>query len=485
MSQAIRAKNIIAGAESEGASGRVVDRRDPANGSFVSTFTESSKEDVHAAVQAAKSAFEGSPWARSPKLREETLHRIQDVILHEFEELASLQTRESGKVIRDSRAELRSAADFFGYNSGLARNVSGRTSIPDPNTMSFVMREPIGVVGMIVPWNSPLVLLARSLAPALAAGNTVVVKPSAFTPGVVYDFIRKVQKSLGDAPPGVLNLVLGSGPTVGRELVLDPNADMISFTGSTASAKQIIVDSAASIKRLSLELGGKSPNIVFADAEFEAAALSAIRGQMLGTAGQVCFAGTRVIVQDAIYEKFKADLTARIPKLVVGEGIQPATEVGPLVSEAQVETVMECIEAGKSEAKLVLGGRRLTEGSLSKGNFVQPALFDDVPADSKLAQEEIFGPVISLMRFGDLDEAARIANGTKYGLSAAIWTKDVAKAFRLAEKINAGVIWINHFGRYYNEIESGGYKQSGLGRLRGVEGLNAFTQTKTIALDLG
>lgn len=484
-SQVISARNIIDGSESAGGANVSVERLDPANGRLVSRYDESSKGDVDRAVAAARSAFETSDWSSAPKLREETLRRIFNVVTQDFEELASLQTRETGKVISDSRAELRSAGDLFDYYSGMARNVSGRTAVPDPRVMSFVMREPLGVVGMIVPWNAPLVLLARSLAPALAAGNAVVVKPSSHTPGVVYDFLRRVRKNLGDAPRGVLNLVLGSGGTVGRDLVLHTGVDMISFTGSTTSAKQIIADSAVNVKRLSLELGGKSPNIIFDDGEFDVASLSAIKGQMLGTACQVCFAGTRVIVQDDIYDKFKKNIATKMPSLSIGDGIDPSTDVGPLISEEQVERVMDYVETGKREARLVVGGNRLTKDVYSKGHFVEPTLFEEVPTDSKLAQEEVFGPVISLMRFGDLEEAAEIANNTKYGLSAAIWTKDVTKAFRLAKKIKAGMVWVNHFGRYFNEVESGGYKESGLGRLRGVEGLNAFTQTKTIALDIG
>lgn len=480
----VHAKNIIAAEESKGTAGEARSRNNPATGEPVSDYLESSTEDVRAAVTSARSAFEESPWTTTPRLRAETMKRFRDAIEQNFEGLARLQTLECGKVIKDSRAELRTAIDLLDYYSGMCRNVTGRTITPDPNTMSFVMREPVGVVGIIVPWNSPLILLARSLAPALAAGNTVVVKPSSYTPGVVFELMRILSQSTEESVRGVINLIVGSGEVSGRALVSDTDVDMISFTGSTTSAKQIIADSASNIKKLSLELGGKTPNIVFDDAEFESAIRGAIRGQMLGTAGQVCFAGTRIIVQDGIYEKFCRTISEMMPKMRVGNGIDEDVEVGPLVSQNQVESVMKYVERGKEEAKLLLGGKRMSEGEFSKGYFVEPTLFAEVPPEAALATEEIFGPVISLMSFHDPSQAAHIANNSEYGLSASVWTRDVGQAFGLAKELKSGVVWINQFGRYHSEVESGGYRQSGLGRLRGVEGLNAFTQTKTIALNL-
>ncbi|MDG6905797.1 MAG: aldehyde dehydrogenase, partial [Nitrososphaerota archaeon] len=398
--------------------------------------------------------------------------------------LASIQTQECGKIIRDSKSELSVSLDLFDYYSGMTRNVSGRTISPDPNTMSFIMREPLGVVGIIVPWNAPLLLLARSLAPALAAGNSIVIKPASYTAGTIYEFTNLLIKELKELPKGILNFVMGGGDSVGRYVTRHMDVDMISFTGSTDVGSQVMADASVNMKRLSLELGGKSPNIILDDANFEQAIRGAITASNFGSAGQICFSGTRVLVQDKVYKKFQETVSQLVPKLKVGNGLSAETDVGPVISESQMSTVLEYVEQGKKDARVLVGGKRLSAGEHSKGYFVEPTIFADVPKDSKIAQEEIFGPVISAMRFESLDEAAEIANSTKFGLSAAVWTTNLKSALTLARSIKSGVVWINMYGRNFSEAETGGYKHSGVGRLRGIEGLNSFTQLKDVVVNI-
>ena len=479
------AKNIIGGEYKAGSTVKVKERYNPATGELVGTFTESTNENVDDAIQSARRAFEDSIWPRDPKLRVRVLREIHDAIIDDFEYLAKVQTSENGKIIRDSRTELNSAADFFDYYSGLARDLYGRTNLLDQNTMSFVLREPMGVVGIIAPWNAPIVLLARSLAPALAAGNTVVIKPASYTPLTIYALLDKVLERVKDIPKGVINLVLGGGETVGYELVKHEDVDFISFTGSTEAGALVMREASINIKRLSLELGGKTPNIILEDANFESAIQGAIRGSMLGSAGQICFAGTRVMVHDKIYQKFRDNIIKLIPNLKIGNGLSEDVDVGPVVSDGQLKRVMDYIEVGKKVASLLVGGNQLSDGEWSKGHFVEPTIFDDVPPDSKIAQEEIFGPVLSMIRFKNLDEVAAIANSTKYGLSAAIWTNNINNAFKLARRIKAGVVWINMYGRMFPEAETGTYKQSGIGgTLRGMEALNTFTEIKDILINI-
>jgi len=480
------ARNIIGGNYKVGSTGNVIQRFCPASGESLGSFISSTPDDVDEAVKSARDAFENSRWPRDPKLRVHVLRELHDAIMNNFDYIAKIQTQENGKIIRDSRYELTSAADMFDYYSGLVRSVSGRTSLPDETTMSFILREPIGVVGIIAPWNAPIVLLARSLAPALAAGNTVIIKPASYTPITVYEFLDKMLRNVGDLPKGVINLVLGSGESVGSELVKHKDVDFISFTGSTDAGALVMREASVNIKRLSLELGGKTPNIILEDADIEAAIKGAIRGSMLGSAGQICFAGTRVLVQEKIYDEVKDNIIRIIPQLKIGNGINEDVDVGPVVSEGQLKRVMYYIEEGKKVAKILAGGKLLNDGEFSRGHFVEPTIFDDVPPESIIAQEEIFGPVISLIRVKTVDEIPEIANDTKYGLSAAIWTKDIDKALKLARRIKAGVVWINTYGKLLPDVETGVYKQSGIGgALRGIEAMSTFSEIKNIMVNVG
>jgi len=480
------AKNIIGGEYRVGSSGNERERNCPATGGVLGKFVASTSEDVDDAIKSARDAFENTHWPCEPKLRVHVLRELYYAIMDNFEYIAKIQTSETGKIIRDSRSELESAADLFDYYSGLVRSVSGRTNLPDENTMSFMLREPIGVVGIIAPWNAPIVLLARSLAPALAAGNTVVIKPASYTPITIYEFLDKMLQNVKDLPKGVINLVLGSGEVVGSELVKHEDVDFISFTGSNEAGALVMREASVNIKRLSLELGGKTPNIILEDADIESAIKGAIRGSKLGSAGQICFAGTRVLIQDTIYDEVRDKIKEIVPKLKIGNGLEEDVDVGPLVSDGQLRRVMQYIDEGKKVAPIIAGGNQLTDDEHANGFFVEPTIFDDVPPDAIIAQEEIFGPVISLMRVKNVDDIPRIANDTKYGLSAAIWTKDINKALNLARKIKAGIVWINTYGRMLPDTETGTYKQSGIGgALRGIEALNTYSEIKNIMVNVG
>ncbi|HWP27944.1 MAG TPA: aldehyde dehydrogenase family protein [Chloroflexota bacterium] len=475
-------QNYIGGEWRDGGGGQL-EIRDPANGELVYRATSSTVDDARAAIAAAKAAFERTEWADNAVARAKALYKMADALRAHLDELAELLTREGGKPLSVSRAEVLRGADALEYYAGLARNVYGRSINLGPHEMAILMREPVGVVAIIVPWNMALSLLTRSLAPALAAGNAVVIKPASLTPGATAEFMRMIDE-IPEVPKGIVNYVIGPGSPVGTELVKHPDVDMVAFTGDTSTGKEIMRLAADTLKKVSLELGGKSPNIVFADADFDRAIRGAITGASLFHAGQVCVAGTRVLVQEDIHDRFMERVREITAKMRVGPGLEKGVEVGPVISQAQLERVLDYIEVGKREAELVVGGKRLTEGELAKGYFIAPTVFDRVPVDARIAQEEIFGPVISVLTFKNEQEAAEIANATVYGLAAAVWTNDINKALRVARKVRAGMVWVNTFGKLYPNAEMGGFKQSGIGRQYGLEGLWEFTELKHINIQL-
>jgi betaine-aldehyde dehydrogenase len=328
-----------------------------------------------------------------------------------------------------------------------------------------------------------LSLLTRSLAPALAAGNAVVKKPASLTPGATAELIQMID-DIPEIPKGIVNFVIGPGSSVGAELVKHPDVDMVAFTGDTSTGKEIMRMAADTLKKVSLELGGKSPNIVFADADFDRAIRGAIAGASLFHAGQVCVAGSRVLVQEDIHDRFMKRVNEIAGKMRVGPGLKEGVQVGPVISEGQLNRIMDYVEVGKREAELVVGGHRLTEGELARGYFIAPTVFDHVPVEATIAQEEIFGPVLSVLTFKDEEEAGEVANATVYGLAAAVWTNDINKALRVAKKVRSGMVWINTFGKLYPNAEMGGFKQSGVGRQYGLEGLWEFTEMKHINIQL-
>ncbi len=476
-------QNYIGGQWGNGSASNEIEVRDPANGELVYRSTNSTAEDARAAIEAAKVAFETTEWAENSVVRARGLYKLAEALRARVDDLAPLLTREGGKPLSVSRAEVLRGADAIEYYAGLARNVYGRTVNLGPNEMAILMREPVGVVSIIVPWNMALSLLTRSLAPALAAGNAVVIKPASLTPGATAEFIAMIDE-LDEFPKGIVNYVIGPGGSVGAELVKHPDVDMVAFTGDTSTGKEIMRMAADTLKKVSLELGGKSPNIVFADADFDRAIRGAITGASLFHAGQVCVAGTRVLVQESIHDDFMKRVNEMASSMRVGPGLQKGVQVGPVINESQLNRVMDYVETGKREAQLTAGGYRLTESGLDKGYFIAPTVFDHVPVDAKIAQEEIFGPVISVISFKDEREAAEIANATVYGLAAAVWTSDINTAMRIAKKVRSGMVWINTFGKLYPNAEMGGYKQSGLGRSYGLEGLWEFTEMKHINIQL-
>ena len=455
----------------------------PAIGETFAKVTEGCIEDVKEAVGAAKRAFYEDGWMDTLSTeRARYLLNTADLLEQQSEEFAKLETLNNGKPLRESRFDVSDAVACFRYYAGIATKPHGMTyDVPD-NTQAMVVREPIGVCGMIVPWNYPLLMAIWKLAPALAAGNTVVFKPAELTPLTAIKLFEIFEKV--GYPKGVVNLVLGAGPTVGGEIASNMDVDKVAFTGGTKTGRSIMQAASSNIKSISLELGGKSPNIVFADADFDTAidyALFAI----FCNQGQVCSAGSRLLLQADIYDEFLEELVKRADKITVGKGLDEDTEMGPLISEAHMNKVLSYIEIGKQEgAKLLCGGNRIKSKELKDGYFVEPTIFSDTTPEMRIVQEEIFGPVLAVQKFKDEAEAIYLANHTNFGLAGGVFTNDGAKALRVIKKLRAGITWINTYHPTYNEAPWGGYKQSGIGRELGTFGFEEYTEVKQINVNL-
>ncbi|MGG2089931.1 aldehyde dehydrogenase family protein [Priestia aryabhattai] len=455
----------------------------PATGEVIGYAAEGSAEDMKAAIEAAREAFDSGIWSEtSASERAAILFKIADKLEEAKEELAALETMDNGKPYREAEADVEDAAACFRYYAGLITKPDGQTySVPAP-MQAMVIKEPIGVCGLIVPWNYPLLMSVWKIAPALAAGNTIVFKPSEVTP-VTPTKLFEILESVG-LPKGVANLVMGAGDTVGNTLIQDKRVDKISFTGGTVTGKHIMRQAAENITKVSLELGGKSPNIIFADADFETAVDYALFGIFAGS-GQICAAASRILVEESIAERFIERFAERAQKIKVGNGMDQEIEMGPLVSEEHMKKVLKYIEIGKQEgAHLVCGGDRITSSGLEKGFFVEPTVFSSVTSNMKIVQEEIFGPVVVIQTFKDEKEAIKFANDTEYGLAGSVFTKDGAKALRVIKKLRAGITWINTYHFTFNEAPWGGYKQSGIGRGLGTFGLEEFQEVKQINISL-
>ncbi len=455
----------------------------PATGETIAIVAEGTAEDADLAVRAARHAFDRGGWAEtSARERASLLRKLADRLEERAEEFARLETFNNGKPLREARYDVHDAVDQLRYYAGLATKPHGQTyDVPD-DIQAMVVREPIGVVGQIIPWNYPLVMAVQKIAPAIAAGCTVVIKPAEQTPLTLIRLFQIIAE-IG-FPPGVLNLVLGAGETVGAALSHHPLADMIAFTGGTETGIQIMKAAAETVKKVSLELGGKSPNIVFADADFETAVDYALYG-IFANQGEVCSAGSRLLLEASLYERFVPELVRRTEKIRVGPGIDPNTEMGPLISEEHMNRVLRYIDIGLEEgATLLCGGKRLTEGPLAQGFFVAPTIFTDTKPNMRIVQEEIFGPVLVIQTFQTEEEAIELANGTRYGLAGAVFTQDAAKAHRVVRKLRAGVTWINTYHPTFNEAPWGGYKQSGIGRELGTFGLDEYLEVKQINVSL-
>jgi len=453
---------------------------DPSTEQVIAEVPDSNGRDVDRAVAAAKDAFENGPWASSTaQERGRVLFKLADVVRQNTAALAELEARNSGKPIVEAEYDMADVATCFEYYGGLATKISGHVNPVPDNALSLSLKEPVGVAGQIIPWNYPLLMAAWKLAPALAAGCTCVLKPAEQTPLTVLELAKRFERC--GLPNGVVNIVTGFGETAGAPLVQHPDVNKIAFTGSAAVGKQIVKMAADTVKRVTLELGGKSPNIFFADADFEAAIDGALFGVFINQ-GEVCSAGSRILVQRPIYNKFVEAMAAKAKTIKLGPPLERATKMGPLVSKEQYDRVCSYVELGKKEGKLAAGGDR--PKGIERGYYVMPTIFYDVDNSARIAREEIFGPVASVIPFDDEGDAVRIANDSPYGLAAAVWTRDIFKAFRAVKKIRAGIVWVNHMQPTYVEAPWGGFKQSGFGRELGPWGIEEYLETKQVHINL-
>jgi acyl-CoA reductase-like NAD-dependent aldehyde dehydrogenase len=466
-------------------SGRKIPVMNPATGEQLTTVPDAEPEDVDRAVKAARRTFENQVWRKMDvSKRERIIWRIGELIEKNQEELGMLESLETGKTYREAlRGDIPPTWDIFYYYAGWARKIYGETIPVDGNYLNYTLREPVGVVGMITPWNYPMLLAAWKVAPALATGCSMVLKPSELTPLTTFKLAEYCLEA--GVPEGVVNVVTGYGPSAGEALGRHLDVDKIAFTGSIRTARALLKASGESnLKRLSLELGGKSPNIIFPDADLERAMKAAFWG-IYANKGEVCSAGSRLLVHEKIYDEFLNRLAERARKMRVGNPLDPQTEMGSQISQAQLDTILSYIESGKQEgARLLCGGERDVEGEKAKGFFVEPTIFADVKPQMKIAQEEIFGPVLAALKFRDTEEAAEIANSTIYGLASAVWTRDIGVAHRLAQQIKAGSVWINAYNCFDSASPFGGYKQSGFGREMGPHALESYTQVKSVWVSL-
>ncbi len=478
----MRKQLFINGEWRDAASGRTLPVVNPATEETIAEVASADKSDVDAAVAAARAAFDG-PWSKlSARDRGRVIWKLGEKLMEKADEIARLETLHNGKPIFESRQiEIPAAAECFQYYAGWADKIHGETIPVKGNYLTYTLREPVGVVAAIVPWNFPLLLTAWKVAPALACGNTVIIKPASQTPLTALA-LADIAKEAG-VPPGVLNVITGPGADVGRLLVEHPGIDKIAFTGDTSTGKEIMRGSAGTLKHITLELGGKSPNIVFPDADLEAAVRGATTGIFYGK-GEVCAAGSRLLVDRSIKNEFIDKVAGRARKMVPGDPMDPKTRLGAISSKKQLETDLRYIESAKREgATLVAGGGRADIGT-GKGYFLQPTVFADVTPDMTIAREEIFGPVLATIEFADVDEAIARANASSYGLAAAVWTKDIKKAHQVARRLQAGTVWINTYNVYDTAAPFGGYKQSGFGREMSMHALQHYTQVKSVWVDL-
>ncbi len=470
----------------DAASGKKFETSNPYTGEPWARIPECDATDIDRAVQAAARAFESGPWASMTQTgRGKALRRIAGLIEKHAEHLAQIEVRDNGKLISEMLAQTKYLPEWFYYYGGLADKIQGAVVPVDrPEHFTYILREPVGVCGFITPWNSPLMLVGWKLAPALAAGCTVVLKPSEYTSASLLEFMRLVIAE-ADIPPGVVNVVTGYGAVAGEALVTHPKVAKVAFTGGTVTGARVNELAAKSFKKVSLELGGKSPNIVFDDCVMDDAVSGAISGIFAAT-GQTCIAGSRLLVQETIHDAFVEKLIAMARQAKLGDPSKAETQVGPVTTPPQYQKVLSYIDIAKGEgARGVLGGGPATAEEGGGRYFVKPTIFTGVDNKMRIAQEEVFGPVLSVIKFKDEDDAVRIANDIAYGLGAGVWTQSVKRALTMAKRIRAGTVWVNTYRAVSFLMPFGGYKASGLGRENGMEAIDGYLQSKSVWINNG
>ena len=451
----------------------------PSDAGVLTSVDEASEVDVAQAVEAARRAFGDESWSFAPSHRRAVvLRRVSELLRRDKEDIARAETLDTGKTLAESRIDVDDVAAAFDYYADLTGKNAGRVVDAGPEVVSRVVYEPVGVCALIAPWNYPLLQASWKVAPALAAGNTFVLKPSEITPLSTIKLVELLEEA--QVPPGVVNLVLGAGSTVGAAMVRHPDVDLVSFTGGLVTGRSIMASAAEGVKKIALELGGKNPNVVCADADLDIAVDYALAAAFLDS-GQVCSAGSRLIVADEVHDRFVAELADRAGRIRVGDGLDPDSETGPLVSAEHRAKVERYIEIGKDEgATLVTGGHRPDSPELAKGFFLLPTVFAHCRSDMRVVQEEVFGPVVTVERFTTEDRAVELANDTRYGLTGAVWTNDASRAQRMANRLRHGTVWINDFHPYLPQAEWGGFGHSGVGRELGPSGLDEYREPKHI-----
>ena len=469
----------IDGSFTDSSSGQTFETENPYTGQPWATVARGNRDDVDRAVKAAHRALNGEWRAMTASKRGALLRKLGDLITEHSKALAEIEVRDNGKLYAEMSGQTAYMAQWYYYFGGLADKVEGAVIPTDkPETFNYTRFEPVGVVAAIIPWNSPLLLATWKLAPGLAAGCTFVIKPSEFTSVSALEFVKLVEQA--GFPPGVVNVVTGFGPEVGAPLVEHPLVNKVAFTGSDATGQRIYESAAKSLKRVSLELGGKSPNIVFGDAEMENAVKGVISGIFAAT-GQTCIAGSRLLIQRSIHQEFVERLVAFARTAKMGDPMNPDTQVGPITNKPQYEKVLEYIDIARSEGAVpLLGGGKPAQPELAKGWFVEPTIFDGVNNRMRIAQEEVFGPVLSIIPFEDDDDAIAIANDVMFGLAAGVWTQDMRRALKMADRLQAGTIWINTYRAISYLSPFGGYKRSGIGRESGQDAIREYLQTKCV-----
>jgi len=473
-------KHLIQNEWVDPAEGGWFETHDPSTGEAIAKVAAGTAADVERAVRAARRALESGPWSRMDAAdRGRLLYKLADLFEARAKELAALESLNSGKTIRDSEGDLQGVVNTLRYYAGWADKIEGRTPPVRGNHLTYTLRQPVGVVGQIIPWNFPLLMLAWKWGPALACGNTIVMKPAEQTPLTALAAAELAVEA--GFPPGVINIVNGLGETAGAAIVTHPGVDKVAFTGHVDTAKIIQKAAADTLKRVTFELGGKSPNVIFADADMEQAVEGAFHA-IYFHCGQCCTAGSRLFVEEKIHDELVERLAERSKGRRIGDPLDPATEQGPQVSDEQMQKILGYVDIGKKEgAKLVSGGRRLGD----RGFFVEPTVFDRVTDDMTIARDEIFGPVVGVLPFRTIEEVVERANKTHYGLAAAIWTKDLDKAHLFAKKVQAGTVWINCYHMVDTTTPFGGFKMSGQGRENGEAALEHYTELKTVTIRLG